>query len=155
ERVDDDEHDDDEHVDDDEPDDNEPRGAASTAPVEPWVRLVKPTLLFLGAVAFIDAFLNVRYPLDAPAFWYFLPPPDVPIIALSFAIMGLLHTPVPKWLRVIVVVWLVMVRVLRFGDGTKSRYFAQRFNLYSDLPLVADGARFLHSTLPLWQLVLG
>ena len=154
---DDDEHDDDEH-DDDEHDDERDAARAdrtSSSRPEPWRSPVKPTLLFVAALAFVDAMLNVRYPLDEPAFWYLIPSHDVAIITLNFAIMGFLHTPVPRWLRVLVVVWLVLVRVLRFGDGTKTRYFAQRFNLYSDLPLVADGARFLHSTWPLWQLVLG
>jgi hypothetical protein len=164
--IDEDERDDDSLSDDDSPDDDSPDDDEDEAhvlrddrpsrpPPEPWLNLVKPTLLFIAALAFVDAMLNVRYPLDEPKLWYFIPAHDTAIIALNFAIMGFLHTPVPRWLRVLVVVWLFLVRLIRFGDGIKGRYFAQRFNLYSDLRLVPDGARFLNSTWPLWQLVLG
>ncbi|HSU38220.1 MAG TPA: sulfatase-like hydrolase/transferase, partial [Polyangiaceae bacterium] len=36
-----------------------------------------------------------------------------------------------------------------------GRYFEQRFNVYTDLGSIADGFRFLHSTRPIWEIVLG
>jgi hypothetical protein len=184
ERDDDDEHDDDEHDDDEHDDDGqhddddehddgpvrdrgEP-GAARRArdleeldePTEqrtakPWGHLVPPTLRFVGAVALLDAMVNVRYPLDEPAFWYLLPSTDIAIILLNLAIMGLLNGVVPRWMKVLVIVWLFLVRLLRFGDGFMGRYFAQRFNAYSNFGQVADGIRFLNSTWPAWQVGLG
>ncbi len=107
------------------------------------------------AVAFVDALVNARYPLDEPRLWYLIPSMDVAVILLNFAIMGVLVTRVPPWMQNTVVAGLLLARFLRFGDGVKGRYFAQRFNLYTDLRLVPDGFRFLHSTWPFWQLCLG
>ncbi len=122
---------------------------------KPWGHLVPPTLRFVAAVALLDAMVNVRYPLEEPALWWLIPSTDIAIILLNLAIMGLLNGVVPRWMKVLVVVWLFLVRVVRFGDGVKGRYFAQRFNAYSDLGLIPDGIRFIHSTRPAWEIVLG
>lgn len=118
-------------------------------------RLVQRTLIFVAAVAVLSAIVNVRYPLDEPRFWYFIPSADIAVILLNFAIFGVLSTAVPRWMQVSIVVWLFLVRFLRIADGVTSRYFARRFNLFTDLPLVPEGFRFLLSTWPAWELVLG
>jgi hypothetical protein len=153
---DDDEHDDDEH-DDDEHDDEAPESAKAEAEqvARPWVHLVKPTLAFVAALCLLDAMVNARYPLDEPALWYLIPSTDTAVILLNFTIMGLLGSVVPRWMLISVTVWVFLVRLLRFGDGIQGRYFAQRFNVYTDLQLVPDGFRFLHSTRPIWQIVGG
>jgi hypothetical protein len=157
---DDDERDDDEHDDaerdDDEHDDEAPESAKAPAHAERyWGHLVKPTLVFIAALCLLNAMVNARYPLDEPALWYLIPSTDTAIILLNFAIMGLLGNSVPRWLLIAVTVWIFLVRLLRFGDGIQGRYFAQRFNVYTDLQLVPDGFRFLHSTRPIWQIVGG
>jgi Sulfatase len=133
---------------------DEPEPVRQRAP-KPWGHLVPPTLRFVAAVVVLDAMLNVRFPLDEPALWYLIPSTDVAIILLNFAIMGLLSGVVPPWIKGLAVGWVFLVRLLRFGDGIKGRYFAQRFNVYSDLGLVPDGVRFIHSTWPAWEMVLG
>jgi hypothetical protein len=152
ERDEDDEGDVDEHERDDEEHDDDVHDAE---PPPSGRRLAVSTLMFVAALLFVDAMANARYPLDEPGIWYFIVSADVAVILLNFAIMGILKTPVPRWMQVLVVVWLCLVRFLRFGDGIKGRYFAQRFNVYGDLALVPDGFRFLNSTWPWWQLVGG
>src|SRR5689334_10444631 len=39
---------------------------------KPWGHLVPPTLRFIAAIALLDATVNVRYPLEEPAFWYLI-----------------------------------------------------------------------------------
>jgi hypothetical protein len=156
---DDDEHDDDEHDDgehdDDEHDDEALSAKAQAATTRPWDDLIKPTLVFVAALSLLHAMVNVRYPLDEPALWYLIPSTDTAIILLNFGIMGLLGNPVPRWMLIAVTVWVFLVRLLRFGDGIQGRYFAQRFNVYTDLQLIPDGFRFIHSTRPIWQIVGG
>ncbi len=142
-----DEHDDDEH-------DAAPP-AKTREPGRLWPALIKPTLIFVAALGLLNAMVNVRYPLDEPALWYLIPSTDTAVILLNFGIMGLLGTPVPRWMLVTVTVWVFLVRLLRFGDGIQGRYFAQRFNVYTDLPLIPEGFRFLHSARPIWQIVAG
>ncbi|HTQ07632.1 MAG TPA: sulfatase-like hydrolase/transferase [Polyangiaceae bacterium] len=136
----------------DEDEEYEPRARPHETP---WGHLVPPTLRFVAAVVLLDALVNVRLPLDEPAFWWAIPSTDIAIILLNLAIMGLLKGVVPRWMKWAVVVWLFLVRLVRFGDGIKGRYFAQRFNAYSDLGLVPDGIRFINSTRPAWEIVLG
>jgi hypothetical protein len=112
-------------------------------------------LRFLAAVLLIDTMANVRFPLDEPAFWYLIPSTDITVVLLNYAIMGLLNGRIPRWLHGVVVAWLFLVRFLRLGDGIKQRYFAQRFNAYTDLGLIPDGFRFLNSTRPIWEIALG
>ena len=119
------------------------------------LQLARATLLFVGAVALLDAVVNVRYPLDEPAFWYLLPSTDIAAVLLNLAIMSWLRSPVPRWMRVGIVAWLLLVRLLRFGDGIKGRYFAQRFNAYTDLGLIPDGIRFLNASRSWWELFGG
>ena len=128
-----------------------PRRRAS----KPWGHLAPPTLRFVAAVLLLDTMVNLRFPLDEPAFWYLVPSTDVAVILLNYGIVGLLNGRIPRWLHGVVVAWLFLVRFLRLGDGIKGRYFEQRFNAYSDLGLIPDGFRFLHSTRPIWEIVLG
>jgi hypothetical protein len=171
-RDDEDEEDEDDRDDEDEEDEDEASGGEdaedsdhdrdSTAPArprrtaaKPWGHLVPPTLRFVAAVLLLDAMVNVRFPMEEPAFWYLIPSTDIVIILLNYAIMGVLRGRIPRWLHGVVIAYLFLVRFLRFGDGVKERYFAQRFNAYSDLGLIPDGFRFVHSTRPIWEIVLG
>jgi hypothetical protein len=162
-----DEDDDDEpdaRVDDDRPEGetaDEARERESTPPPrvrrrvpKPWGHLVPPTIRFVVAVVLLDVMVNVRYPLDEPALWYLIPSTDIALILLNYAILALLRGSIPRWVHTLVVVWLFLVRFIRLGDGIKGRYFGQRFNAYSDLGLVPDGLRFLHSTRPIWEIAL-
>ncbi len=131
-----------------------PRVPRRPAP-KPWGHLAPPTLRFVAAILLLDTMVNLRFPLEEPAFWYLVPSTDIAIILLNFALMGLLNGAIPRGVRWLIVAWLFLVRLLRLGDGIKGLYFEQRFNAYSDLGLIPDGLRFLHSTRPIWEIVLG
>jgi hypothetical protein len=110
-----------------------------------------PTFAFLAVWAFLNAIVNARYPDDEPALWYLIPSIDVVLLLGYFALFARQGWPVPRGARAGLVVFLFLVRFVRLGDGVQARYFAQRFNLYSDLPLIPEGIRFAHSTLPGWK----
>lgn len=114
--------------------------------LEKW----RATLWFVAAWALLDVMLNLRYPGDEPALWYFVPAIDVVALFAYFALFARLNFRVPTALRVALVLWLFLVRVIRIGDGVKTRYFAERFNLWSDLRLAPELARFAHASLSWW-----
>jgi hypothetical protein len=113
----------------------------------------RTTLWFALSWALLDVMLNLRYPADEPAFWYLAPAIDVVVLFAYFALFARLNFRVPKALRVALVLWLLLVRLIRIGDGFQTRYFAERFNLWSDLRLLPELARFAYSSLSFWLLV--
>jgi hypothetical protein len=116
-----------------------------------WFERFRPTLLFALAWAFIDAMLNVRYPAEEPAFWYLVPTVDVIVLFAFFALLGWGKAKVPPWFRIALVVLVLLVRLVRLGDGIQDHYFAQPFNLYTDLPLTLELFRFGLSTLGVFK----
>jgi Sulfatase len=119
--------------------------------VLPLIERGLPTLTFFAAWAFLNAVVNARYPDDEPAFWYLIPSSDVVMFFAYFAFFAWSGWRVPAVARVVLVVFLFVVRLIRLGDGVQTRYFGDRFNLYSDLPLIPEGVRFAHSTLAAWK----
>lgn len=122
------------------------------------LRLARPrlgqTAVFFAIWLLFDVMLNLRYPGQEPAFWYLLPSIDVVVLFAYLAVFGALGRRVPGELRVAVVVWMLLVRLLRLGDGLQEAYYGQPFHIVSDLPLLPELARFVYSTLPWWQLAL-
>ncbi|HEY3665851.1 MAG TPA: sulfatase-like hydrolase/transferase, partial [Polyangiaceae bacterium] len=114
-------------------------------------RELGPTLLFGLLWLGLDTSLNVRYPGSEPRFWYLLPSVDLLLVFGCFVVVGQLDWRVPRAVRVGLVAWLFLVRVLRFGDGFQQHYYAQAFNLSTDLRLVPELVRFGFSTLKWWQ----
>ena len=110
-----------------------------------------PTFTFFAVWAFLNAVVNVRYPGGEPAFWYLIPSSDVVMFLTFFAIFAQSKWRVPGAVRALLVMFFFVVRLIRIGDGVQARYFAQRFNVYSDLPLIPEGIRFAHSTLAWWK----
>jgi hypothetical protein len=127
--------------------DEAPRRSAESSTAAGWLARARPTLLFLLAWAFIDAMLNVRYPAEEPAFWYLVPTMDVMVLFAFFALLGWGGAKVPGWVRAIFVALLLLVRLVRLGDGIQEHYFEQPFNLYTDLPQTLELLRFGLSTL--------
>jgi hypothetical protein len=113
-----------------------------------------PTLLFVMALALLDAVVNARYPSEEPPAWYLVPSIDIVVLLLLLAVIGHLKWRVPKPVRIVFVSGLVFIRLLRLGDGVQQHYFSEQFSLYSDLPLVPELVRFVHSALPWWLFVL-
>jgi hypothetical protein len=56
----------------------------------------------------------------------------------------------PEWREAASSFGRFVVRLVRFGDGFQQRYYAQSFNLYSDLKLAPELVRFARSTLRWW-----
>jgi len=107
-----------------------------------------PTPFFVAVLLGLDALLNARYPSAEPPLWFFVPSLDVVVLLAALAVAGYLRWKVPFGLRVAVALLLVFVRLLRLADGIQQHYFSERFNLYSDIALVPELFRFVHSALP-------
>jgi hypothetical protein len=116
---------------------------------------LRPTLIFILIWLALDAVLNARYPGEEPAFWYLVPSVDLLFVFGCFVLGGQLNWRAPKIARGGLVAWLFIVRLVRFGDGFQQRYYAQSFNLYTDLKLAPELVRFAYSTLKFWQFGLG
>ncbi|HEV8245150.1 MAG TPA: sulfatase-like hydrolase/transferase, partial [Polyangiaceae bacterium] len=129
------------------------RGNPAAAVRIGW-KFAQPTLVFIGVWLLLDVMVNLRYPGPEPAFWYFIPSVDVLVIFLYLALFGSLRKSVPLAVRVGVVAWLFLVRLIRLGDGIQEQYYSQPFNLYADLPLVPELLRFAAATLSWWKLIL-
>jgi Sulfatase len=116
---------------------------------------LRPTLIFVLIWLSLDACLNARYPGPEPAFWYLIPSVDLVVVFGCFIVAGQVNWQLPKVARGVLVAWLFVVRLVRFGDGFQQHYYAQSFNLYTDLQLVPELVRFAYSTHKLWQFGLG
>jgi len=114
----------------------------------------RATFTFVLIWLSFDALLNARYPGEEPAFWYLIPSVDVVVIFLCFLLGGQLDVFLPKVVRGGIVAWFFVVRLIRFGDGLQQRYYNQRFNFYTDLPLVPELVRFTYASQKWWQFSL-
>src|SRR4051812_40949484 len=110
-----------------------PEPADMRSKIVAWWRQAKPTVLFLASWTLLDLMLNVRYPQEEPAFWYLLPSVDVLVLFFYFAVFGWNKWRVPVAVRVALVAFVFLVRVVRLGDGIQRRYYFQPFNMYGDL----------------------
>lgn len=113
-----------------------------------------PTLVFLAAYLFLNTAMNLRYPGREPLLWYVIPSVDVLFVLLYLAWFGAAGWRVPNAVRIGLVVCVVLVRIIRVGDGVQNRFFAQQFSFYTDLPLAPELVRFLWSTLSIPEFVL-
>jgi hypothetical protein len=145
------------------PNDGEQAAAAATVP-EPRAGLrakleaAKPHVLFLASWTLLNCMMNVRYPQVEPPFWYLLPSIDVLVLFFYFAVFGWNKWRVPTAVRVVVLLYILLVRLVRIGDGIQRRYYFQAFNLYGDLPQAPNLVRFAHSTftpLKFWLVLFG
>lgn len=117
-----------------------PRDAAA------WRRLG----VFVGAVLVLDVLFNLRFPALEVPLWYLLPALDVVMLLGAFTLVGSQGFRLSKLVLGILTAFVVLVRILRFGDGVQGRYYAQKFTLY-DFLLLPEGVRFAHSALPFWK----
>jgi len=106
-------------------------------------------LLFVAAWSFLNVVVNLQFPMAEPAGWYFLPSLDITVVLAAFVVLGLVGWRLPLAFRVLLVGWLLFVRILRLGDGIAGQYFSRPFSLYTDLPMVSELVRYLHSTMAL------
>jgi hypothetical protein len=119
--------------------------------LRPW----RPTIVFLAAFAYLDALANARYPGPEPPFWYLVPSLDVLLLLGVFAAFGWFQRKVPLTLSVVVLVLLLFVRLVRFGDGVAMRFFDRPFNLYIQLPLVPELRRLAADSMSTAEVVVG
>ena len=106
---------------------------------------------FIASWSFLNVVVNLGFPAAEPAGWYFLPALDITVILAAFVVIGLVGWRLPWALRILLVACLLVVRLMRMGDGIASQYFSRTFNLYTDLPMVSELVRFLHSTMTPWR----
>jgi hypothetical protein len=113
------------------------------------------TLAFLGAWAVLDAVANVRYPGKETRLWYLLPSVDVLVVFAAFALVAWRGRRVPVWVHALLALVLLLVRLLRIGDGVSTRFLSRPFNLYLNLSLLPELPRLMRETVPVPLLVLG
>jgi hypothetical protein len=118
----------------------------------------RPYLRFLLAWTFLNVTMNARYPAwrfnDPHRFW-FLPSPDVTVLLGLLCLLAWRKQRLPSALLGVLVAFVLLSRVLRFGDGIAMRFLSRTFSLIADAPLIGDLVRLLWSTSPHWQVVLG
>jgi len=115
------------------------------------LRGMASTSLFLVAWSFLNLTVNVRYPSPEPNGWYFLPSLDATVLLGVLGVVGFLGWRLPWTARVALLAVFVVVRGLRIGDGIAGQSFGKLFNVYSDLPLVPELARYARSTFAPWK----
>ena len=107
----------------------------------------RPALGFLAAWLLLDTMVNLRYPAPEPALWFLLPSLDIVVVFGCMAGVAALGHRVPTAVRIALVAALVLVRLLRFGDGALGVYYSVPFHLHIDLALLPELIRFAYSTL--------
>jgi hypothetical protein len=110
--------------------------------------------MFVSVFAFLDAMANLRYPAPEPRFWWLIPSVDVVIVLACSALWSRSGRRVPNAVRVLLVALLLLVRLVRVGDGVQEKYYAHPFNLYTDLRLVPNIVSFVRASVPPWQFAL-
>jgi hypothetical protein len=119
--------------------------------LRPWW----PAFGFLAAFAYLDALANARYPGPEPPFWYLVPSLDILVLLGVLAVFGHFQRKVPTAFSVGALVLLLLVRLVRFGDGVSTRFFDRPFNLYIQLPLVPELRRLASDSMSTAEIVLG
>ncbi|HEY3665857.1 MAG TPA: hypothetical protein VGL19_07655, partial [Polyangiaceae bacterium] len=102
----------------------------------------------------LDAMLNLRWPGDEPSLYWLLPSIDVLLLFVGLAWAASAGRKSPTWLRWVLVAGFFLVRLFRLGDGVQEAYYAQAFNIYTDLPMLPELVRFAVSTHPAWQIAI-
>jgi hypothetical protein len=103
--------------------------------------------LVLAAVwVVLSASVNLRYPGPELEYWYILPSVDITVLLLTFALMGLRGWRMPARGLWFLSGLLVFIRLLRIGDGVRTRYFSTTFSLYMDTRLLPELVRLYYST---------
>jgi len=115
------------------------------------VEAAKQALPFIASWVFLDVMVNLRYPGQEPRLWYIVPSTDIIFLFGYLAVFGWNKWRVPTYLRAFVVVLVLFIRFLRFGDGAMKKTYFQPFNFYTDLHLVPELVRFSYATLPWWE----
>lgn len=118
--------------------------------VSSW-NAARRTLGLLAGWSLLSVSTNLRFPGPEPVYWYFLPSLDVTALFLAFALLGLCGCRVPRQIHWVLTVVFIFLRLLRIGDGIKTRYFSTTFNLYIDSPLLPELVRLYYSTEPHWK----
>jgi len=115
---------------------------------------VLPHLTFALAFVLLNAMVNLRYPGPEPPFWYLVPSLDIVVILGCLAWWQWNGRRLPRGLLPLLVALLLVVRVVRIGDGVQHKYYGQTFNLYTDLRLLPNIVLFLRSSVAEWKFAL-
>jgi hypothetical protein len=107
----------------------------------------------LAAWTWLDAVANLRFPDEEARLW-FLPCLDTVVLFAALALAARLGRRVPRRVAAVAAVAFSCVRLLRFGDGFSRHFFRRPFHLYTNLSLLPELPRLLHTTMSSWALGL-
>jgi hypothetical protein len=104
----------------------------------------------LAAFALVNGMVNLRYPAPETRFWLLLPSVDVVLAFAGLALWVGTGRRVSRLARCFMVALLVLVRLVRIGDGVQQKYYGETFHL-TDLRLVPNIVSFVHVAVPSGQ----
>ena len=114
------------------------------------MKKIKPTLTFLITWAFLNILMNIKYPAQQlHILALFKVSPEVlgiMMITLAIAWMDLRFHP---GLYLPLTVFVIFLRLFRFGDILVPMYFFRPFNLFLDAQFVPDLIHLLYTTVSL------
>jgi hypothetical protein len=107
----------------------------------------RSTAGFAVGLLLLDAVSNTRFPGPEPPFWYLVPCLDVLALIGLYTVFSVRRRTVPTAVHVVVIAALLLIRLVRLGDGVSARFFDRSFNLYIQLPLVPELGRLAHDSM--------
>jgi hypothetical protein len=110
--------------------------------------MVRPTLCFLLAWAFLNVLINLNYPAREPHLLApLLPLPEVAVLLAALCAAVWLGMPFHPAIYLPLTAILIFFRLFRFGDVLVPMYFNRPFNFYLDSQYVDDLIYLLYYTL--------
>lgn len=108
-------------------------------------------MALLASWTWLDVVANLRFPDEEARLWY-LPCLDTVVLFGALALAARLGRRVPPLLAGVLAFLFLCVRLLRFGDGISRHFFRRPFHVYTNLSLLPELPRLLHTTMSTWAL---
>ncbi len=118
--------------------------------VRAYAQMLKPTMGFVLAWAFLNALLNLNFPAKEPNLLApLLPSPEIAVLLSALCIAVGLGMEFHRAVYLALTVLLLFFRFFRTGDVLVPMYFNRTFNVYIDSRYVPDLVHLLYHTLSL------
>jgi hypothetical protein len=115
-----------------------------------WAR-DRSSVAFLASWTWLDIVANLRFPDEEARLWY-LPCLDTVVLFGALALAARLGRRVPRLVAGALAFAFSCVRLLRFADGISRHFLRRPFHVYTNLSLLPELPRLLHTTMSTWAL---